>query len=206
MSPADLKRGLAAVVFAGFILMGLAGCHSKDDWNNTDMTGSLPRLAFTMARARDGRTVTAEDYRGKVVLLYFGYSSCTDACPRTLSSLADVLKEMKGRAHDVRVLFVTVDPERDTLAVLKRYEALFGPEFDALRGTPDQLAALARRYRVSYSVTPAKDGKPYIVTHSAGVYVFGRDGSIRLLLSKLEGDRPDIAGTAADLTRLADWK
>ncbi len=206
MSPAAFKRALTGAFFVVLVLTGLTACRSGSSWNNTDMTGTLPRLSFTMTRARDGKTVTAQDYRGKVTLLYFGYSFCTDACPRTLSSIADVVKEMNGKAAAVRVLFVTVDPKRDTLAVLKRYESLFGPGFDALRGTPDQLAALARRYRISYSVTAAKDGKPYVVTHSAGVYVFGRDGSVRLLLSKLEGDKPDLAGTAADLTRLVDWK
>ncbi len=203
MSPAAFKRRAIRAVLAVFLL---TACHSGGAWNNTDMTGTLPRLAFTMTRARDGKEVTAQDYRGKVVLLYFGYSFCTDACPRTLSSIADVVKEMGKKGGTVRVLFVTVDPHRDTPAILKKYESLFGPEFDALRGTPDQLAALARRYRVSYSVTPAHDGIPYTVTHSSVIYAFGRDGRALLLLSKLRGDKPDITGTAADLTRLVDWK
>ncbi len=202
MSSADFRRVRANVPRFLMAALSVALLSACVKWNNTNMTGTLPRLAFTMTRARDGKTVTAKDYHGKVVLLYFGYSFCTDVCPRTLSSIADVLKDMKSKAADVRVLFVTVDPKRDTLAVLKRYESLFGPQFDALRGTPDELAALAKRYRVSYTVAPAQDGRPYDVTHSSAVYAFARDGRIRLLLSKLSGDKPDIAGTAADLSRL----
>ncbi|OYV35463.1 MAG: electron transporter SenC, partial [Acidocella sp. 20-61-6] len=131
-------------------LLALAGCHHDLSPQDINVSGMIPALDFTMTDVRTGAQVTAADFTGKVTLLYFGYSFCTDACPRTLSSIADVVKEMNGKAAAVRVLFVTVDPKRDTLAVLKRYESLFGPGFDALRGTPDQLAALARRYRISY--------------------------------------------------------
>jgi len=155
-----------------------------------------------MTRAADRKTVTAADYRGKVTLLYFGYSFCPDVCPMTLSNVARVLREIGPRASDIRVLFVTVDPDRDTLAVLKPYAAAFAPQVDGLRGDPDQLAALARRYRVAYSVSPASPGHVYEVTHSSGIYAFDRLGRPRLLISSLSSARPDVTGTAEDLRAL----
>ena len=102
------------------------------------------------------------------------------------------------------MLFVTVDPNRDTAPVLATYVKNFAPEIDGLRGTPDQLAALARRYRIVYSVTPETKDHPYEVTHSSAIYVFDATGAARLLVPSLASTTPDIAGTAADLQRLVE--
>ncbi|CAN5393922.1 SCO family protein [soil metagenome] len=179
----------------------LTGCNRSTGWHSVDVTANLPALDFTMTRARDGATVTAADYRGKVTLLYFGYSFCPDVCPMTLSNVAQVLRSLGSGSKNVRVLFVTVDPGRDTLDVLKHYGAAFGPQVDTLRGTPDQLLALARRYRVAYSVT-AGTGDSYEVTHGSGIYAFDRAGKARLLISSLSTGKPDVKGTAEDIARL----
>lgn len=171
-------------------------------WNSTDVTGALPPLKFTMTRAADGKTVTAAHYRGKVVLLYFGYTFCPDVCPTTLLNIANMLKTLGKKADDVRVLFVTVDPNRDTLAVLRQYTEAFAPQVVGLRGTPNQLATLAKRYRVAYSVSPASAGHPYEVTHSAAVYVFDRNGNIKLLFSGLSLPKAPIAGMTSDLQQI----
>ena len=168
-------------------------------WNSTDMTGALPALSFTMTRASDGKTVTAADFKGKIVLLYFGYTFCPDVCPTTLMNVTDMLKSLGKKADDVRLLFVTVDPNRDTLAVLKQYTGSFAPQIVGLRGTPNQLQTLAKRYRVAYSVTPAHDGKPYEVTHSSAVYVFNRTGDIKLIFTSLSKPNVKLAPTLADL-------
>jgi protein SCO1/2 len=168
------------------------------------MTGTLPELSFTMTRASDGRTVTAADYKGKIVLLYFGYTFCPDVCPTTLLNISLMLKSLGKRADDVRVLFVTVDPGRDSLAVLKQYTDAFSPQVAGLRGAPDQLATLAKRYRVSYSVTPASPGHPYEVTHGAAVYVFNRDGDIKLLFTGLSLPGFSLAKTTQDLRQMVD--
>jgi protein SCO1/2 len=189
---------MAAVAF----MTTLAGCQGTAGWHNTDIHGSLPALDFDMVRANDGAAVTGADYRGKVTLLYFGYTYCPDVCPMTLSNIAQAVKSLGPSGSSVRVLFVTVDPDRDTLPVLKRYVAAFGAGVDGLRGTPDTLVALARRYRVAYSVTPAAPGRAYEVTHSSAIYVFDKSGAPRLLVSSLSGEKPDIAGTAQDLRRL----
>ena len=153
--------GSRAALFALVAAVLLFGCNSEPEWHAVDISGSLPPLDFALTRADDGKTVMADDFKGQVVLLYFGYTFCPDICPLTLANVDLVLNALGDKARDVRVLFVTVDPNRDTLPVLKDYTAAFGPEVIGLRGDPDQLAALAKRYRVSYSVAPAAWHRPY---------------------------------------------
>ncbi|MDQ2804087.1 MAG: SCO family protein [Pseudomonadota bacterium] len=190
------------MVAGGVATLSLAGCDSSARWHETDITGSLPPLAFTMTDATDGKAVTAADFRDHVVMLYFGYTMCPDFCPTTLANLAKAVHELGPQADRVRILLVTVDPNRDTLGGLKRYTALFAPQVVGLRGTADQLTELARRYRVAYSVKPASAGHPYEVTHSSVVYVFDATGRARLLVSSMATSTPDVSGTAADLKRL----
>jgi protein SCO1 len=202
-APVIARRRLAALAAGGVSLALLAGCE-KQKWNSIDVSGSLPPLAFSMTRAEDGKEVTQADYRGQIVLLYFGYTNCPDVCPTTLSNIGDILKGLGPDAEHVRMLFVTVDPNRDTAKVLATYVSNFGNRIDGLRGTPDQLAALARRYRVVYSVSPASDGHPYEVTHSPAVYVFDGSGAARLIIASLASTTPHIPGTTADLKRLVE--
>jgi len=176
----------------------LAGCGQKVHWYGTDITGVMPPLKFAMTRATDGAGVTAKDYRGKVALLYFGYTNCPDVCPLTLSNLAAALGKLGEKAKDVSVLFVTVDPDRDTLPVLKKYAAAFAPQVVGLRGSKDAIAALARRYRVAYNVTPASPGHPYTVSHSAAVFFFDPEGKARAVVL----DTSDIKGVAGDMRQL----
>ena len=171
-------------------------------WHSTDMSGALPNLDFTMTRAADGKTVTAADFKGRIVLLYFGYTFCPDVCPATLMNISQMLKQLGLKADDVRVLFVTVDPNRDDLKTLKDYTGSFAPQVVGLRGTPDQLASLAKRYRVAYSVTPLQDGKAYEVTHGAAVYVFNRAGDIKLLFTGLSSGNADLTATTSDLEQM----
>ncbi|HUY69214.1 MAG TPA: SCO family protein, partial [Alphaproteobacteria bacterium] len=150
-SPRIEKFRRPAAVFCAFALIALlAGC-DNGHWHSMNIEGSSPPLAFHMTRAADGKPVTAADYRGKVVMLYFGYTFCPDACPMTLTNIGRILDRLGPLAKNIRVLFVTVDPNRDTLPVLKAYMKHFVPQIAGLRGTPDQIAALARRYRVVYS-------------------------------------------------------
>jgi protein SCO1/2 len=196
------RRRLVALVAAAPALAILEGCGDAAKWHAVDVSGSLPPLSFSLTRSEDGKRVTEADYRRKVVLLYFGYTQCPDECPTTLANAAAILNRLGVDAQHVRMLFVTVDPNRDTAPVLSAYIKNFAPEIEGLRGSPDDLAALARRCRVLYSVTPAAGDHPYEVTHSAGVYVFDRWGDARLIIAALDSAKPDIAGTAADLRRL----
>jgi protein SCO1 len=195
------RRRLLGLLATGAPIL-LAGPAIAANWHNIDVSGDVPSLAFTMTDANTGKRVTAVDVRGKLVMLYLGYTMCPDVCPLTLQNIAAILKRLGPQADDVSVLFVTVDPNRDTLPALKRYTAQFAPQIVGLRGTADQLARLARRYRLAYSVSPATKTHPYQVTHSSAIYVFDRDGRPRLLVPSLATTTPDLDGTADDLKRL----
>ncbi len=202
MSAGDLsRRGLLGAGLAAGVLATRPAL-ADHGWHDIDMQGVSPPLSFSMTRAGDGKTVTETDYRGKLVLLYFGYTFCPDVCPMTLGNVARILQLLGKQAEQVRALFVTVDPNRDTLPVLKQYAAAFAPEVVGLRGTPDALTALARRYRVAFSVTPATHTAPYEVTHSSAIWVFDRSGAVRLLVPSLASADADLNGVAGDLRRL----
>jgi protein SCO1/2 len=195
-------RALAAALVLFPLAAALSACNGDESWHATNVTGVSPDLEFTMTRAEDGKEVTAADYRGKVTMLYFGYTFCPDICPTTLSNVAQILKGLGDEAGKVRVLFVTVDPDRDTPKVLNQYTDAFAPQFDGLIGTPDELAALARRYRIAYSVKPDVDPAKYEVSHSPAIYVFDKQGKARLLIGNLGVGKPDLKGIGADLRRL----
>ncbi len=167
------------------------------------IAGLVPPLRFRMKDVETGKTVTAADFRGKVVMLFFGFTNCGDECPFTQYRVEQVLKTLGPLAARVAFLFVTVDPYRDTPPVLRHYVGLFGPHMVGLRGTPNQLFRLARRYRVVFSVHRSKNPAHYTVTHSAAVYVFGAHGDARFMITKLGvALKPDIAGIAHDLRAL----
>jgi protein SCO1/2 len=183
------------------LLLTLAACGRGEIRPGvTDISGVMPDLKFAMMRANDGAAVTQDSYRGKTVILYFGYTHCPDVCPATLANLADVLKSLGPHANDVRVLFVSVDPARDTLPELKSYVTAFVPQIDGLRGSPNQIARLAQRYRVLYSVTQTPHGVD--VMHSGSVFIFDRDGRAREVMT----GTTDTKAVTADLTRIANGK
>lgn len=200
---ASSRRTCLKLIGIGLPALVLAACQQQQPWHSTDLSGTLPPLAFTMTRASDGKQVTAVDYRGKVTLLYFGYTFCPDVCPATLLNISTMLRDIGPTANHIRVLFVTVDPKRDSLKVLHDYATAFGPQVVGLRGSDDQIAALAKRYRVAYSVQPAGNGHAYEVTHSSAVYVFDGNGDVRLLFSGLATQQPGLKDKEADLVKLA---
>jgi protein SCO1 len=171
------------LALAGALLLTalLSACASHDSsYTLKDISGLVSPLEFQLTD-QDGRPVTAADYRHDLVLLYFGYTQCPDECPTTLTTLANALRTLGPQAGQVRVLFVSVDPGRDTTQVLKRYVSNFGPEFVGLRGDQAQLTDLSKRYRIAYHYEkPDKYGN-YEVDHSNAVFVFDGDGRARLL-------------------------
>lgn len=196
------RRRMLQLAVGGIPTLAVATSAARAAWHSRDISGALPPLSLSMSDADTGKPVTAADFRGKVVLLYFGYTMCPDFCPTTLTNIANVLDKLGALADRVRVLFVTVDPNRDSLDTLKVYAKAFAPQVVGLRGTSDQLAALARRYRVAYSVTPASNGQPYQVTHSSIVFVFDATGDARLILTSMSSANPDIDGVTGDLRQL----
>jgi protein SCO1/2 len=185
----------AAMRFAALLLALMLAACGRGGFHMTDISGAMPRLDFKLTRASDGQIVTGQSYRGQLVVLYFGYTNCPDICPATLANMAGVLNKVGSK--NVRLLFVTVDPNRDTPDVLNRYVHAFSPQFDGLRGTDNELADVARRYRVAYSVNPKP---PYTVMHSNAVFFFGRDGRSRLVTT----DTTDTDAIAEDVRRLLD--
>jgi len=147
----------------------------------------------------DGKPVTDQTWRGKFMLVYFGYTFCPDVCPTTLSSVADALDKMGARADRIQPLFITVDPKRDTPPVVKQYAAAFGPRIIGLTGSAEQIAAAAKAYRVYYAEHRTGPGPDdYSMDHSSVLYLMGPDGRF-IAPVRADQDGPEIA---AALTKL----
>jgi protein SCO1/2 len=167
--------GLAAI--AG---TGLAACsEKKPSFNAVDITGADYAKGFTLSDA-DGKQRTLADFKGKVVVMFFGYAQCPDVCPTTMSEMAQVKQQLGSDGDKLQVLFVTVDPERDTPAVMKAYMAAFDPGFVALIPTPEQLPALAKDYKVYYKKVEGKTPTSYSMDHSAASFIYDTEGRLRL--------------------------
>jgi protein SCO1/2 len=147
----------------------------------------------------DGHPVTDQTWRGKYMLVYFGYTYCPDVCPTTLSAVADALDKLGPKADRIQPLFITVDPKRDTTSVVKQYAAAFGPRFIGLTGSPEQIAAAAKAYRVYYAEHRTGPGPDdYSMDHSSVLYLMGPDGRF---IQPVRADQagPEIAAALAKL-------
>lgn len=174
------RRALAAVSVATFAwLTGCAEQSPQPKFKATDITGSTVGGDFSMPDFT-GRRRTLSEFRGKVVVLFFGFLQCPDVCPTTLAEAAAVMKQLGAKADDVQVLFVTVDPERDTPALLGQYVTAFDRRFIGLRGSAAELDQAARLFKVYYAKSETPDG--YSMDHSAGQFVLDRQGRARLLV------------------------
>ena len=183
-------RGLAAAVPALLAVFVLAGCGSgAPTFKGSDVTGTTYGRDFALTAA-DGKPRTLADFRGKVVVLFFGYTQCPDVCPTTLAELAEVMKELGSDAERVQVLFVTVDPERDTADLLGKYVPAFNPSFLGLYGDADATARTAKEFRVFYQKQPGTTPGTYTMDHSAGTFVFDPQGRLRVYVSYGQG--PDV--------------
>ncbi|HDR9257938.1 MULTISPECIES: SCO family protein [Burkholderia] len=191
----------ARMAAAMAVAVALAACtRDEPGWHLTNVTGHLPDLSFTLTGG-DGRPVDASAFRGRVALVYFGYTHCPDVCPETMARLMEVLAKLGPRANDVRILFVSVDPARDTPQALQSYVAAFdAAHARGLTGSDGQIESLAKRYRVAYQMEQRDPSGGYEVTHSSAVYIFDAQGRARLLAT--DGDSPDAI--AADVRRIID--
>jgi len=181
-------RRLLTIAAIGLAAL-LAGCseHSPD-WHLYEVSGHLPDLSFEL-QAAGGKTMTEEDLAGKTVLMFFGYASCPDICPTTMAQLSEIMGNLGEDAKDVRIVFVSVDPHRDTPDVLQAYVNAFNPNAIGLTGDERTIRRLAKKYRIAYQIEkpkPGDDADVYNVTHSQGVYIFDNQGEVRLLASDSE--------------------
>jgi len=189
-------RAAIAVLTLGLSL-ALAGCDSKPGFRNTDVTGADFASDFALT-GHDGKPRTLADFRGRVVVIFFGYTQCPDVCPTTLSELAEVMRLLGPDADRVQVLFVSVDPERDTQELLSQYVPAFDKRFLGLYGDAEATARTAKTFKVFYQKVPGKTPTTYTVDHTAGSYVYDTQGKLRLFLKHGAGAEP----IAQDLRQL----
>jgi len=175
-----LKNLLAAILCA-LAAACLTGCGERPQaakFRLTDVTGANFGKELNLTD-HDGKPRTLADFRGKVVTVFFGFTHCPDVCPVTLAEMAQVVRELGPDGSRVQVLFVTVDPERDSQQVLKQYVPSFNPTFVGLYGDAEATARVAKEFKIYYRKQPAKDGH-YSVDHSAGTYILDPQGRLRL--------------------------
>jgi protein SCO1 len=172
------SRAIFYCATALFVL--LSGCsEQKLQFKGVDITGADYAQNFSLPD-QFGTTRTIADFKGKVVVVFFGFAQCPDVCPTTMAELAEVKKSLGKDADKLQAVFITVDPERDTAAVLKAYMENFDPSFIALRGTPEQTAVVAKHFKTYYKKAEGKTPGSYTMDHSAGSYVFDTQGRVRL--------------------------
>lgn len=175
-------RVLAAALVAAALL--LAGCSPGDgpSFRNADVTGATFARDFALADP-GGTPRTLADYRGKVVVMFFGFTQCPDVCPTALTTLAEAKRRLGADGDKVQGLFVTIDPERDTPELLRNYVPAFDPTFVGLRGDAAATEKVAKEFKVLYRKVPGATPETYTMDHSAGMFVFDPQGRLRLFVS-----------------------
>jgi protein SCO1 len=199
-----LARRHALFALAALSSALLAGCDKPGNgpgpaasFKAVDITGAEYARTLSL-QDPDGKTRTLADFKGKVTVVFFGYTQCPDVCPTTMAELAQVKKSLGKDGERVQGVFVTVDPARDTPELLKAYMASFDPGFVALRGSADETAATAKEFKVFYAKVPGKTEGSYTMDHTAGSYVFDASGKVRLFVRYGSG----ADALAADLKTL----
>lgn len=163
----------------------------KTPFKNTDLTGLNYGNNFAL-KDHTGKVRKLADFKGKAVVVFFGFTHCPDVCPTTLAELANVMKELGPLADKVQVLFVTVDPERDTPEVLAKYVPAFDARFLGLTGSTADTEQVAKEFKAFYQKVPGKTPGSYTVDHTAGSYIFDTQGRIRLFVRHGQGTEPIV--------------
>jgi protein SCO1/2 len=168
-----------SAALAGCDKLGLAPASSDAAFRGVDITGA--DYARTLALPDvNGQPRTLGDFKGKVTVVFFGYTQCPDVCPTTMAELAQVKKALGADGGKLQAVFITIDPERDTPAILKSYMASFDPSFVALRGTLEQTQAAAKEFKVYFAKVPGSTEGSYTMDHSAGAFILDTKGNVRV--------------------------
>jgi protein SCO1/2 len=190
---------LVAGVFVGVLLLLGGGLFLTS--GSTERVGTLGIGGPFKLEDGLGRTITDRDLRGRYLLVYFGYTYCPDVCPTTLNEVATAMEKLGPKAAEVQPVFITVDPERDTPTVVKNYVAAFSPKLLGLTGTPEQIAQVAKAYRVYYEPHRAgTNAGDYTVDHSSLLYLMGPDGVFVAPIRADESGEAMAADVAKHLT------
>jgi len=178
---------LRAFAFAVCVL-GLASCTPSGgpQFQSSDVTGSSFGRDFAL-HDPDGKQRTLADFRGKAVVVFFGYTQCPDVCPTTLAALAEAMKQLGPDADRVQVLFITVDPDRDTADLLSKYVPAFDRRFLGLRGNAQETERTAKEFKILYQKQPGTSSGSYTMDHSAGTFIFDPQGRLRLYVGLAQG-------------------
>ncbi|WP_280187882.1 SCO family protein [Delftia sp. PS-11] len=191
----------AAAMAWGALALGGCSREAKTSFQGVDVTGAEYAKDIPL-RDADGRRRSIQDFAGKVVVVFFGYTQCPDVCPTTMQELVEVKQQLGADADRLVGVFVTLDPERDTPEVLKAYVANFDPGFVGLHGTPEETAAVAKDFKLFYKKVPGKTEGTYTLDHSAGSYVYDTAGRLRVY--ERYGSGPQVV--AADVKALLQEK
>lgn len=178
--------GAARIFLLACLMVTTVACNQAEppvqpqvQFRSTDITGAPWGRDFRLTD-HTGKVRTLADFRGKLVAMFFGYTHCPDVCPTTLSDFAAAIRELGVDGEKVQVIFVTVDPQRDTPALLAKYVPSFNPGFLGMTAAPDELQALAKEFKVVYEKSSIKSASSYLIDHSAGTYIFDTHGQLRL--------------------------
>ncbi|RYY98876.1 MAG: SCO family protein [Comamonadaceae bacterium] len=175
-----MLRRAVVLSLVSAVALAAAGCmESKPQFRGVDLTGADYAKDIQLTD-HDGKPRSLKDFQGKAVVVFFGFTQCPDVCPTTLAELAEAKKLLGADGAKVQGVFVTVDPERDTPEVLKAYMANFDPSFVALRGTPEQTAAVAKDFKLYYKKVEGKTPGTYTMDHGAASYIYDPQGRLRL--------------------------
>ena len=174
-------KSIATCAGYSLVLASISACSPEEklQFKSIDLTGADYAKGFSLTD-QNGQLRTLKDFTGKIVVVFFGFTQCPDVCPTSMAELADIKKKLGADGAKLQGIFISVDPERDTLEVLKAYMLNFDPTFVALRPTLDQLPGVAKDFKVYYKKVEGRSATSYSMDHSAGSYVFDTRGNLRL--------------------------
>ena len=176
-------RRFALAAVTALAALTLAGCQKsgpeKQAFKGVDLTGAEYARTLNLTD-QDGRARSLADFKGKVVVVFFGYTQCPDVCPTTMAEVAEVKRSLGAEGDKVQGVFVTIDPERDTAQLLQAYMASFDPTFVALRGSIEQTQAAAKEFKVFFAKVPGKTPETYTMDHTAASFIFDKAGRVRV--------------------------
>lgn len=192
-------RRILALLFVTAAVLAVSACGRQGEsaqatsstFKNTDVTGLDYAKDFALPDY-NGKMRTLADFKGKAVVVFFGYTQCPDVCPTTMAEMANVMQQLGPLAERVQVLFITLDPARDTPAVLSKYVPAFDPRFLGLVGDQAATDKVAKEFKVFYQKVPGKEPGSYTMDHTAGSYVFDPQGRLRLFVRHGQGPEPIV--------------